>query len=173
MTTEQLIARLRERHAGKQLPPPASPELMAKAEDLIGFQLPPLLKALYGELANGGFGPVFVPLFSPTPHRPFGTEQDGAIDMYMALREADLEYELDLMECEGAPRNSQFSWRPKLIPLCEWGCNIRSAVDCAKPDLPVFRADPNKSVFLSRESPSLAKWLEDWLDSKGSFAPVR
>jgi SMI1/KNR4 family protein SUKH-1 len=41
----------------KPLPEPASHEGIAAAERRLGFVLPPLLKRLYLEVANGGFGP--------------------------------------------------------------------------------------------------------------------
>jgi hypothetical protein len=40
------------------LPAPATPEAVTEAEKLIGFPLPPLLRRLYLEVANGGFGPA-------------------------------------------------------------------------------------------------------------------
>src|SRR6185437_14876539 len=39
------------------LAPPASEDDLRAAERVIGFPLPPLLRRLYGEIANGGFGP--------------------------------------------------------------------------------------------------------------------
>ena len=37
--------------------PPASEEQLQQTEEHIGFPLPPLLRALYAKVANGGFGP--------------------------------------------------------------------------------------------------------------------
>lgn len=37
--------------------PPASEEQLQEAEARIGFSLPPLLRAMYANVANGGFGP--------------------------------------------------------------------------------------------------------------------
>ena len=49
--------------------PPASPEEVAAAEASLGFELPPLLRRLYLEVGNGGFGPAYglegVPTASP------------------------------------------------------------------------------------------------------------
>src|SRR5579884_1291927 len=38
--------------------PPASEEQLRITEEHLGFALPPLLRALYANVANGGFGPV-------------------------------------------------------------------------------------------------------------------
>lgn len=37
--------------------PPASEEQLYATETALGFLLPPVLRALYAEVANGGFGP--------------------------------------------------------------------------------------------------------------------
>lgn len=39
--------------------PPATEEQLRQTEDLLGFLLPPLLHALYMQIANGGFGPGY------------------------------------------------------------------------------------------------------------------
>ena len=38
---------------------PATEEQLLETEDLLGFPLPPLLRELYKQLANGGFGPGY------------------------------------------------------------------------------------------------------------------
>jgi hypothetical protein len=38
---------------------PADPELIASDEKCLGFLLPPLLKRIYSEIGNGGFGPGY------------------------------------------------------------------------------------------------------------------
>ena len=45
------------RPAERPFPPPATPEALDAAEARMGAALPPLLRRLYGEVANGGFGP--------------------------------------------------------------------------------------------------------------------
>ena len=37
--------------------PPATEEQLCQTEEILGWELPPLLRALYTHLANGGFGP--------------------------------------------------------------------------------------------------------------------
>jgi len=54
---------LEARDAGlvERLPPlrPASPEAVDEAEEAFGFPLPGLLRRLYAEVGNGGFGPGY------------------------------------------------------------------------------------------------------------------
>ena len=78
----------------------------------------------------------------------------------------------------------------RLLPLCNWGSGIQSALDCAAPDAPVVRLDPNmpkadvpvrvpEVLHFARaaavkpacwiESPSLAAWLTAWLDGEPLF----
>ncbi|MFC8512815.1 SMI1/KNR4 family protein [Streptomyces sp. NPDC057257] len=57
MTDDEVVEAVRAVAQARTLPPPATPEAVAAAEDVIGFPLPSLLRRLYGEVANGGFGP--------------------------------------------------------------------------------------------------------------------
>jgi hypothetical protein len=50
-----LLKRLRERAARAH--PRATAALIAAAEEELGFRLPPLLRAVYRFVGNGGFGP--------------------------------------------------------------------------------------------------------------------
>lgn len=54
MTDDELVEAIR---AIPGLLPPASPEAVDEVEQVIGHSLPPLLRRLYLEAANGGFGP--------------------------------------------------------------------------------------------------------------------
>ncbi|WP_426513197.1 hypothetical protein ACPPVO_22780 [Dactylosporangium sp. McL0621] len=39
------------------MPPPATEQVISDAESVIGYLLPPLLRRIYRELADGGIGP--------------------------------------------------------------------------------------------------------------------
>ena len=43
-------------HPAKPIPP-ATAENLRKTEQVLGFQMPELLRTLYREVGNGGFGP--------------------------------------------------------------------------------------------------------------------
>jgi tetratricopeptide (TPR) repeat protein len=170
MDTQELIAEIR-RHVndiGQQLPPPATPEEIAEAEAKIGFPLPPLLKALYSELANGGFGPHygFGRLFDYSDKRP-AHRREGVIDLYLSNREGDFECE---MEAAATGSRKQFSWPPMLLPLVDVGCAITICVDCSRPQFPIVRSDPNQNRQFHRESPSMQEWLERWLSEPPAVA---
>ncbi|MGH4031337.1 hypothetical protein ACQB60_20655 [Actinomycetota bacterium Odt1-20B] len=57
MTDDEVVEELRERARALSLPAPATEAAVTEAELVIGFPLPPLLRRLYLEVANGGFGP--------------------------------------------------------------------------------------------------------------------
>jgi len=57
VTDDEVVEALQIVARAGTLPPPATPEAVAAAEEVIGFPLPPLLRRLYVEVANGGFGP--------------------------------------------------------------------------------------------------------------------
>ena len=90
----------------------------------------------------------------------------------------------------GLPAPSTPALSAHLYPLCDWGSGISSALDCARPEAPVIRIDPNMAkadvpvrvppaLHFDRaaevkdacwvESPSLEEWLTDWLDGQPLF----
>lgn len=64
-----IVERLRQHTAGQKLRPPLSEAGITEAETSLGFQLPSLLREIYGIVADGGFGPPygFLPLLTPLP----------------------------------------------------------------------------------------------------------
>ena len=58
MTDDEIIEVCRKLARERQAPPPVLPEDIAGAEGVIGFVFPALLRRLYTEVSDGGFGPV-------------------------------------------------------------------------------------------------------------------
>ncbi|MEU4622485.1 hypothetical protein AB0G04_21275 [Actinoplanes sp. NPDC023801] len=122
------------------LPPlqPASAEAVEDAERRLGHPLPPLLRRLYLEVANGGFGPGVLGVAG-------GCTDDlerTAVDR------------LDPREPSG------------LFPVASWGCAIYSYVDCTEPSAMMWGFDPNSGLAEQSFFPegiSLAEWLSRWL----------
>jgi hypothetical protein len=153
--TNDLIDRLRSsspRDVGPYsrsvaLYPPAAQEVIARAEAHIGFQFPPLLRRLYLEVGNGGFGPGYG-LFGVEGGHPAGVAKDEqTIDaLYLTLR-GDPEW-----------------WPEKLLPICDWGCAIWSCLDCRTDDGPVVHVEGASEGDCWAASLTLGPWLEAWLD---------
>jgi hypothetical protein len=88
--------------------PPTNESGVAKAELLLGFQLPPLVKTMYLEIGNGGFGPAegFLPIRVG--------EAAAGMDLVMVYR-----------DCSGRP-----GWPPHLLPIVYAGCDVYFCIDC-------------------------------------------
>ncbi len=150
-----LLDRIRERsraHAratsmgGVTTYPPTTLAAVEAAEAKMGLRLPPLLREIYTQIANGGVGPGFGLVgVAGSPYCPcwFAYTVDS-----VDLAEAYLDFA------------SSEDWPAGLVPICDWGCAYFSAVDCADPRFPV--------VFCGQawapHSPSFDAWIEDWLD---------
>jgi SMI1 / KNR4 family (SUKH-1) len=138
------------------LPPlvPATAEAVAAAEDTIGFALPPLLRRLYLEVGDGGFGPGYGLLGLSDGHSEGG---HGAGNTALGLYRR---------EHEGPARQPCLA--PGLLPICSWGCGIYSFVDCSQPQGPMWGLDPNPvssdEDALYAQGFNLAGWLGRWID---------
>jgi hypothetical protein len=120
---------------GKQgdLPPPASAMAVADAEAVLGFAFPPLLRRLYLEVANGGFGP--------------GEGVLGVPDAGSYKQRTDIVRHHRIFS----------SGRHQLVPegmlwLCDWGSAIWSLLDCRDSGDGIWGWDPMGPHLSSGES---------------------
>src|ERR1700722_8059994 len=62
--------------------PPVDASALARAEDRLGFRLPPLVYALYSQVGNGGYGPGygFIELDHLVSRQVSGREEDDDDD---------------------------------------------------------------------------------------------
>ena len=131
----QLLARIRKRASNPKkiydmarglspaprLYPPATLEQIEATEAALGFPLPGLLRQLYLEIANGGFGPGYGLIGAQGGYSDFGR---GAVErLYHSFHAGDI----PLPE--------------RLLPVCNWGCGIYSCLDCRVPAAPVVICD--------------------------------
>ena len=154
---EDLIQRLKERlrrtpSTDLECVPAIQPrpaltiEEVESAEFDLGFLLPPLLRSLYLQVADGGYGPGW------------GILPLGQIVEWDHICRANWD---DVFP----PPN----WPDKMIRFCEWGCNSWSGIDCSSERCAIIRFDPDKDVtqladHLVPECDSLAEWITAWLD---------
>ncbi|MEV5210412.1 hypothetical protein AB0K35_23355 [Micromonospora sp. NPDC053740] len=150
--TRWLVARGSREHlaalatdAVDPLPPlePASVQAVNDAERVLGYPLPPLLRRIYVEVANGGFGPVL------------GVAGGCTDDLGRTA--------VDRLH----PREPA-----GLLPIAYWGCAIYSYVDCAGQRAVMWGFDPNSGLgehSFYPEGISLVDWLDGWLN--GSLEP--
>lgn len=129
-------------------PPPASPHLIERAESLVTARLPTVLRRLYLEVANGGFGPGYGVL-----------GLDGGFADDLGQTAVDILSERDDGSWPGLPSG--------LLPLCHWGCAIYSFVGC--PSGRMYGWDPNPvepgdDVPFFEQEYTIDAWLSAWLD---------
>jgi hypothetical protein len=131
----------------------ADPVDIVNDEKRLGFTLPPLLKLLYAEIGNGGFGPGYglIGLTNGVPNDQGMT----ATASYESFRVS-------------TPDEPNWAWPNGLLPICHWGCAILSCVDCTDPDFRMRIFDPNvhsgddwADAFFE-ESVSFDSWIAAW-----------
>ncbi len=155
MTEDELLARMRA-----QLPwdvmPVAPPEAVTEVEAAVGHPMPPLLKRVYLEVADGGFG-------------RWG----------QALSLTDEDYRFS--DSERLVTEYLLTWCPRpghpqsVVPLLEWGCCIWSFVDFSTPEGRMWAWDPNQRCLrhaLFPEPYTVAERLTGWLEGDTQAMPV-
>jgi hypothetical protein len=167
--------------------PPATEDQLQATEAALGFALSPLLRALYAEVANGGFG--------------FGYRIRGAIGgfdgrgsgtivvQYLArsyseeilpwagkkIRLINLAYyDGRWEEVTGEYRDKVVRtfrylilpyhlWPERFLPICNWGCAIKSCLDCVRGGVYRVGVTKEEGHLISLQAPSLQDMLERWL----------
>lgn len=144
---DAVVSRIREHALSKPegLPhAPVSEILVKDVESKLGFQLPPLLKACYEQIGNGGFGPGYGLIGM----------QGGAASDFGLLAETHQQLKSD-QESEGN------EWQLGLLPFCGWGCNIFSCVDCTTSDFVICKFE---DFDVWPQSYNLEKFFEMWVN---------
>ncbi len=155
-------------HARKPFPPLAAKDLRA-AERAVGFKFPELVRSIYLEVGNGGFGPEYGIVGTKG-----GAKLDGC-SLESCYR--------DMLKLE--EHHAVWRWPQRLLPLANYGCSMWSCVDCEYKRLPMILWDPNNldseldaddarlnwgNSFWD-QSASLNTWLNRWLSEEESPEP--
>jgi hypothetical protein len=105
------------------------------AEQQLGFPLPMFLRELYLKVGNGGFGPGFG-IFGITNGNPAITHDGTHHDLvsYYKLHLGDRVH--PKLSHDFTSQGSLFlesleQWFNQLIPICSWGCDHYSLLDCS------------------------------------------
>jgi hypothetical protein len=131
------------------LPAPADAAALGRAESELGFPLPPSLRRIYTEVANGGFGPG-----------PGLLSIEQAVAHYREL---------------GASAPVGQAWPDRLLPLVRHDPSY-DCVDAASPSARMVTWDPEEleehssarvsNASFSEIAPSLEVWLDEWVSSR-------
>lgn len=156
-TPEHLQARALGLVARLPRPAVATVDAVQAVEEAIGCPLPPLLRRLYLEVANGGFGPHEGGILGAPGYQglTYHGDWDDLLDVHRAFGSGPGAH---------APRH--------MLWLYNWGCAIWSLVDCSRREGVMWVWDPNGA-----EQPSpgnslfcqgifLAEWLAAWLHGR-------
>jgi len=143
---------------------PLNDESIALAESRLGFTLPPLLRAIYREVANGGFGESYG--FLGLIDGPLNEDGLDSVSHYEAYRQPD-------------PADEYWEWPSGLLPFCHLGCAMYHCVQCNDDGSPIVWFEPNPH---EDEAPwddsfipfcsSLNEYLSAWLDGIDLWAKL-
>lgn len=152
--------------------PPATEQQLLSTERMLGFKLPATLRALYANVANGGFGPGYgiTGAHGGAPHGGGWSTDigDGYINgrppnirwvdfaVLSSAQQAGKWFELR----QDSPDQDWFEWPEYLIGFCYWGCNTQHAIHAKSGQIYVVESGFNFALW----APSLEVWLEQWLD---------
>lgn len=151
MTEDELLDRIRARVAvsgawdGPALV--ATPAEIAEAEHAIGFPIPPLLRRIYLEIANGGFGP-----YDSVIGVGEGAWTSDVGDIAVLYRGFGT-------RPEGHP--------PGIVPVYDVGCANWWLIDFRDPAGPMWGWDPDGCCHdhaLAPQGVTLGTWLAETLD---------
>lgn len=142
--------------------PPLRQESLEELEHEFGFRFPTLVRRLYTEVADGGYGPSWgINRLRQPPNVPI----DPAYSEMMSIESW---YRRDRIHWQGGQPPEY--WPHPFIRFCESGCNIFIGVDCSSDQGTVVMYDPNLSQderdCLVPVADSVAQWLSNWLDEK-------
>lgn len=135
---------------------------LSQFEKSLGHRLPPLLRRMYCEVANGGFGESYglIGLVG-------GARDDTNRDVQRLLR--------DFQKTD--KDDPKWRWPNGLLPVFHLGCAMYLCIDCRTSDGRVVLFEPNnhvegrswKNSFIPF-SPSLRKMMDDWLSGLDLWA---
>jgi hypothetical protein len=153
--------------------PPATPAQIWVTEDVLGVPLPPMLRALYTTVANGGFGPAYG-IIGIAGGYTFGANGRCQTLDQMCKEDPALNY-VDLssylqergnppwIEWDSMPR----SWFRHFWPICYIGCGEDYYLDAKSGRIYAnsvgWNEQGDSARIIEYEAASLEEWLERWL----------
>lgn len=160
------------RRSGFEFPPATEAQVQAR-EKRLGVALPPLLRACYTELANGGFGPGYG-LRSIIDECEY---TDDLVESYLSTCEVHEVVDLDMMVAsKGGTRVIKIpfeQWVHAALPLIEEGCAMTLCLDIISGH--IFRESPSATGYtFEYVAPNfetlLGLWLSDELHPRKSHS---
>lgn len=153
--------------------PPATEQQIKETEQHLTFPLPPLLRLLYTQIANGGFGPGYgitgavggYRFHDISVHGDIAQAYHQAVEEARTFRQSFLDHFLTLDPEEQKAREQSgwvdalpSLWPEHVLPLCQWGCNISTYINADTEQ--IFQGMSGPDLLIAA---SLEEWLERWL----------
>ncbi|WP_157875833.1 hypothetical protein [Peterkaempfera griseoplana] len=126
-TDDEIIARIREFAQANELPPPAPAEAADELEACLGHPMPTLLRRIYCEVANGGFGVDGEVVALVDTGGPWYSDEESLADICLRGPNGPEEQAID---------------PPHVMPLVTLGCAIWWFVDLRSPHGRMWGWDP-------------------------------
>jgi SMI1 / KNR4 family (SUKH-1) len=144
---------------------PATTAQIEETESLLGFSLPPSLRLIYTQIANGGFGPAYGIRGAVGG---FAEATGTVVEHYQSLCEGrtllDLRLETAMQSTDDLVVPFE-QWPRGLFSICDWGCAIQICLESTTGH--VYRVEPSGDGYhITREAASLQAWLEQWVHAQ-------
>ena len=144
--------------------PPLTEREMQACEAKLGFPLPPLLRDLYVQIADGGFGPAGgIYGLKDEPNDWWG----GLVTWYRQLKKHHRLVSLTDLKQRASPDHMinlpGYVWPEQLLQFCTWGCGNFAAIDRGTGHILYLTPGPGGNRLFEYTHASLSDWLEDWL----------
>lgn len=153
---------------------PAPPDEVKFVETAVGLVLPPLMREIFVQVGNGGFGPGYGITGLETGTKLFGSTFTENVMLLRSMKShlADLvdetqrQAQSDLDYPESLPNRIRdyIKWHSEdtYVVYCDWGGTVSTIVDIGEPSLPVFSNE--WASITPHSSGTLRQWWRDWLD---------
>lgn len=144
--------------------PPTTAAKVDVAEAALGFKIPPVLRRLYTEVANGLFGPGYG--LAGVDGCGSDEKRNDLVALYRGQLSEDWKKALP-------------HWPDRILRIAPLGCAMYAAVDCKDPAYPVYLFEPNSgdeaafghANFLVPHDCGLDDWLLAWANGEDVEIP--
>lgn len=140
--------------------------------------IPPLLRTLYTQLANGGFGPAYGIYGAVGGYGTAGTPQFQAGEIITRYRTHSSRTLVDLTQYTSNWQKSESGpflllpyevWPRQLAPICDPGGVQEACINQEGQLYVACASEENENYMLIETNLSLEQWIQDWLNDKISL----
>lgn len=144
--------------------PPVTEQQLAQTEQALGFSLPPLLCALYTQVANGGFGPGYGLMGAIGGFSEAGDIVDNYLFYSRRATLIDLDDDEKRILAGETLELPETVWPYALLLFCDWGWASASCIDCRTRRVFLMRSGKRDLHYrLQLQAHSLEDWWEMWV----------